>query len=113
MSQLTTHVLDSSIGKPAEGVEVILEQLQPPGDWKKIAEGVTNADGRISDLLVSESLLTTGNYRLVFETSSYFQKQKKKTFYPKVLIEFEITDTSHVHVPLLLSPYSYSTYRGS
>ncbi len=112
MSQLTTHILDTSIGQPARGVAVALEQNNS-GDWKKIAEGITNADGRISDLLVSGNVLDTGNYRLTFDSASYFKNQNKKTFYPKVCIEFEITDNSHYHVPLLLNPFGYSTYRGS
>ncbi len=112
MSQLTTHVLDTSAGKPAEGIPVILDQLIS-GSWKNIAEGITNSDGRITNLLVSENLLENGIYRLTFETASYFKAQNKKSFYPNISIEFEITDNSHYHVPLLLNPYGYSTYRGS
>jgi 5-hydroxyisourate hydrolase len=112
MSQLTTHILDTSIGKPAEGIAVVL-QRELNGDWKKIVEGITNSDGRISNLLVSDDYLETGNYRLIFETTSYFSKQNKKTFYPKITIEFSVTDKSHYHVPLLLNPFGYSTYRGS
>src|SRR5689334_11784016 len=112
MSQLTTHVLDTSIGKPAEDVSVSLERQQS-GTWKKFAEGITNKDGRITDLLVAGDHLDKGTYRLVFDSSTYFKKQGKKTFYPSVTIEFEISDDSHYHVPLLLNPYGYSTYRGS
>jgi len=112
MSQLTTHVLDTSIGKPATGLSVILEQ-KAQQSWKKIAEGITNDDGRITDLLVSENILEKGIYRLVFDTLSYFNGQSKKTFYPGITIEFEISDSSHYHVPLLLNPFGYSTYRGS
>ena len=112
MSQLTTHILDTSIGKPAEGVSVILEQHKS-GSWKKYAEGISNKDGRISDLLVPGQHLDKGSYRLVFDSSSYFKKLDKKTFYPSITIEFEISDNSHYHVPLLLNPYGYSTYRGS
>lgn len=111
MSQLTTHILDTSLGKPAQGVSVILEQRSY--DNKKIAEGITNVDGRIGDLLPKEKVLDAGIYRLVFDTVSYFKKQNIKTFYPQVIIEFEITDASHYHVPLLLNPFGYSTYRGS
>lgn len=112
MSQLTTHILDTSIGKPAQGVSVTLEYLNS-GTWKKIAEGITNADGRITDLPVSSNPMPTGFYRLIFDSAAYFKRQDKKTFYPRVSIEFEISDTSHYHVPLLLNPYGYSTYRGS
>jgi len=112
MSQLTTHILDTSIGKPAQNVSVILEQKQATS-WNKIAEAVTNTDGRISDLLAVNKILDKGIYRLTFDTQSYFKKQNIKTFYPSVTIEFEITDTTHYHVPLLLNPFGYSTYRGS
>ena len=112
MSQLTTHILDTSIGKPAAGISVLLEQKSNP-DWKKIAEGISNADGRINDLLAKDAFLESGDYRLSFDTSVYFTKQNKKTFYPKITIEFTIADKSHYHVPLLLNPFGYSTYRGS
>ena len=112
MSQLTTHILDTSTGKPAEGVAVILEQ-KTNGAWKKIANGITDADGRISDLLATGAYLENGIYRLLFETKAYFTRQDKKTFYPEISIEFFVTDRSHYHVPLLLNPFGYSTYRGS
>ena len=112
MSRITTHILDTSIGKPAQGVSVLLEQKNYEA-WKKIAEGTTNTDGRINDLLSEDKIPGAGIYRLVFETASYFKKQNVKTFYPLVTIEFEITGSSHYHVPLLLSPYGYSTYKGS
>ena len=112
MSQLTTHILDTSTGKPAANVDVSLEKNNS-GSWLKIAHGVTNDDGRISDLLVSGSFLDNGTYRLVFETASYFKSHGKKTFYPKVTVEFEVTDHAHYHVPLLLNPFGYTTYRGS
>jgi len=112
MSQLTTHILDTSLGKPAEGVSVLLE-MNHNGEWKNIASGITNSDGRIMDLLRADANLQTENYRLVFDTDAYFGKQNKKSFYPRITIEFTITDQSHYHVPLLLSPFGYSTYRGS
>lgn len=111
MSQLTTHILDTSLGKPAQNVSIILEQNQA-SSWNKIAEGATNEDGRIS-LLPADKILDIGIYRLTFDTQSYFKKQNIKTFYPSVTIEFEITDATHYHVPLLLNPFGYSTYRGS
>lgn len=112
MSQLTTHILDTSIGKPAEGISVLLEMNQN-GEWKSIAKGITNNDGRIMDLLRADENLKAGSYRLVFDTASYFEKQNKKSFYPRITIEFSIADQSHYHVPLLLNPFGYSTYRGS
>ena len=108
MSQLTTHILDTSIGQPAEGVHIHLKK-----NGKIITEGITNSDGRISDLLPENKLLEIGNYEMVFNVSNYFKKQNKKTFYPKVVIHFTVFDDSHYHVPLLLNPFGYSTYRGS
>lgn len=111
MSQITTHILDTSTGKPAAGIEIVLEE-QSSG-WKKIAEGKTNQDGRISDLISKDAILNPGIYRMIFSVKDYFSASGTKSFYPKVSIEFEITDSSHYHIPLLISPYGYSTYRGS
>lgn len=111
MSQITTHILDTSIGKPAAGISIVLQQEK--NGWNIISNGITNSDGRISDLLLKEKVLDAGIYRLVFDTASYFKKQNIETFYPQVIIEFEIKDASHYHVPLLLNPFGYSTYRGS
>lgn len=112
MSQITTHILDTSVGKPAPDVPVILEQ-KISDNWKKIGEGLTNEDGRVTNLLDKNKILESGIYRLVFETAIYFTEQNKKSFYPRITIEFEIFDSSHYHVPLLLNPFGYSTYRGS
>ncbi|MEO5571225.1 MAG: hydroxyisourate hydrolase [Bacteroidia bacterium] len=112
MSQVTTHILDTSIGKPVMGVSIILEHKLSDA-WKKIAEGITNEDGRVMHLLTKDKILEKGIYRLIFEITSYFNNQNKKPFYPRVTIEFEIFDSSHYHVPLLLNPFGYSTYRGS
>lgn len=113
MSQLTTHILDTSAGKPAARVRIVLEQPGTDGSWQLVAEGKTNEDGRIPDFLKKEMVLAPGMYRLHFDTAAYFSAQQKKCFYPYVQIVFEITDASHYHVPLLLNPYGYSTYRGS
>jgi hydroxyisourate hydrolase len=113
MSQLTTHILDTSIGSPARDVSVILEQYMEQDNWIKIARGNTNGDGRVSNLLPDGKVMDPGMYRLIFETKSYFERQDKKSFYPRITVEFEITDASHYHVPLLLNPFGYSTYRGS
>lgn len=112
MSQLTTHILDTSSGKPASGVSVILFQ-QENDSWKKIASGATNEDGRIPDLLKQDVLLAIDNYKLRFETKAWFDNQNIQSFYPFVEICFTITDSEHYHVPLLLNPFGYSTYRGS
>ena len=112
MSQITTHILDTSLGKPAKGILIRLEQSTFE-NWSAVASGVTNDDGRISDLLPKETKLAHGNYRIIFEVKSYFEKQNIKSFYPSVTVEFEISEDSHYHVPLLLNPFGYSTYRGS
>ena len=111
-SQLTTHVLDTSIGKPGKGISIRL-QMPVNGNWQTIAQGITNADGRIGDLLPSQKNIIPGNYKLIFDTDGYFAAQKTKGFYPEVEIQFTITDDAHYHVPLLINPYGYSTYRGS
>lgn len=113
MSTITTHVLDVSKGCPACGVPVALER-QTGADWEIIGKGATDDDGRLRDLLRSEASLQTGNYRLTFDTETYFAKQRIEGFYPQVTIEFIVRDAEqHYHVPLLLSPFGYSTYRGS
>lgn len=108
MSAVTTHVLDAARGKPAQGIAARLETA----DGKRLADGVTNADGRIGDL--GPDYLSAGDYRLTFATGEYFAAQQVDTFYPQVTITFRIADpTQHHHVPLLLSPFAFSTYRGS
>lgn len=113
MSQITTHVLDTSKGKPAEGIHITLERKTGKDQWEKITSGITNSDGRVTTLLTSDQTLTPGIYRMFFETKAYFDRQQIKGFYPFVSIAFEIFDTEHYHIPLLLSPFGYSTYRGS
>lgn len=110
---ITTHVLDVSRGQPAAGIVVQLEVLGADQAWTKLGEGTTDADGRILNLLAREGF-TAGQYRLTFAMGAYFQSQNISTFYPQVQIEFAVTAASeHYHVPLLLSPFGYSTYRGS
>jgi 5-hydroxyisourate hydrolase len=109
MSAITTHVLDTSRGQPAAGVVVRLER-----GAAVLASGRTDADGRLRDLLPEHVALTPGVYRLVFDTGVYFRDQAVEAFYPHVAIDFEVRDAAqHYHVPLLLSPFGYSTYRGS
>ncbi|MEP7374475.1 MAG: hydroxyisourate hydrolase [Chitinophagaceae bacterium] len=112
MSQLTTHILDTTKGKPAAGVSIILYQYKKE-EWIKITNGVTNDDGRIPDLLKKDVLMELGTYKLRFETQSYFARQSVQTFYPFVEIVFDVITVEHYHVPLLLNPFGYSTYRGS
>jgi 5-hydroxyisourate hydrolase len=113
MSGITTHVLDTSRGRPAEGVPVTLE-IEAAGGWKLVGKGTTNADGRISELVSAEVTIASGVYRLIFDTGKYFAQDQSESFYPQVTIVFRVADqTQHYHVPLLLSPFGYSTYRGS
>jgi 5-hydroxyisourate hydrolase len=112
MSQLTTHILDTTKGKPAQGVTIVLYQGQND-NWKELARGITNADGRIPDLLKKDTVLQHGSYKMRFETKDYFDKDRITTFYPYVEIIFDITSGEHYHIPLLLNPFGYSTYRGS
>ena len=114
MSAITTHVLDIAAGSPARGVPVVLERQTLTAVWEIIGEGITDDDGRRRDLLAPDMSLTPGNYRLTFDTETYFAQQRIKGFYPQVVVAFTVRDASaHYHVPLLLSPFGYSTYRGS
>ena len=112
MSTISTHILDTSKGTPAQNVEVVLYQQQDE-NWNEIAKGVTNSDGRIPDLLSKETIIEPGVYKLKFDTKEYFDASAVQTFYPFVEIVFEIKTDAHYHVPLLLNPFGYSTYRGS
>ncbi len=112
MSQITTHILDTSLGKPANGITISLEE-KTGNNWNTLASGITNSDGRISDLLPDTNFLSHGIYRLLFKVRPYFESMNVKSFYPEITVEFEITEDKHYHVPLLLNPYGYSTYRGS
>lgn len=113
MSGITTHVLDTSRGRPASGVPVLLEFRVDDG-WREIARAETDADGRARQLLPQGAPLTTGTWRLTFGVGKYFASGSVESFYPEASIVFLIRDPEqHYHVPLLLSPYGYSTYRGS
>jgi 5-hydroxyisourate hydrolase len=113
MSWLTTHVLDTARGLPASGIEVRCEQ-EREGKYVECAHGITDTDGRLRSLFAANALMEHGNYRLTFETASYFANLKTPTFYPRVEIVFEArAGETHYHVPLLISPFGYSTYRGS
>jgi 5-hydroxyisourate hydrolase len=112
MSAITTHVLDTSRGCPAAGMHVVLYQ-ECKGDWKAIGEGRTDANGRCNSLM-GDGPAETGTYRLIFHTAAYYKGQTVETFYPEVPVIFEVRDpNAHYHVPLLISPFGYSTYRGS
>jgi len=114
MSGITTHVLDLASGRPAAGVAVKLEILAPGKGWTALAERVTDADGRVKDLIAAGSQLDAGRYRLTFAVGEYHEKAGRPGFHPEVPVVFEVRDPSQsYHVPLLLSPFGYSTYRGS
>jgi 5-hydroxyisourate hydrolase len=113
-SPLTTHVLDTARGIPAAGVRVALDREAAPGTWSRIAEAATDGDGRCKTLLPDGSSLQAGAYRLSFDVGPYFAGQGVATFWREVTVEFLVRDpTAHHHVPLLVSPFGYSTYRGS
>lgn len=113
MSQITTHILDTALGSPASGVTITLCH-RTGGDWSKVGSGRTNADGRVPDLCPQDKVLEAGTYRMHFAVSHYFDEINAPVFYPWAEVVFNIEgDGQHYHIPLLLSPYSYSTYRGS
>ncbi|ETW86990.1 hypothetical protein HETIRDRAFT_305763 [Heterobasidion irregulare TC 32-1] len=129
-SPITCHVLDSSLGKPATGVQVSLQECYSPAFdggpviWEPLAHGYTNSDGRCMDLLPARGseeakdknveLKAGSTYKIVFKTKDYFERSGRRCFYPWVEIPFEVLNpTEHYHIPLLISPYSYTTYRGS
>ena len=110
-SHITTHVLDAARGIPASGLEVTLEQ-RADATWTVLGRGRTDLDGRVNTL--GPQALPAGRYRVTFDTGAYFARQNTATFYPEVVVIVELTDpAAHYHVPLLLSPFAYSTYRGS
>lgn len=111
-SQLTTHVLDTTLGRPAQEMTIRLKHFVNNG-WFTLAQGVTNADGRVADLLPPEKNVLPGNYKMVFETARYFKANNITGLYPGVEICFTVSDDAHYHIPLLLNPFGYSTYRGS
>lgn len=112
MSSVTTHVLDTARGRPATGVAVTLEMRR--GDaWELLASGVTDGDGRWRDL-TADHPLSPAVYRLIFDTGAYFAAHEVEGFFTEATVTFRVADPKeHYHVPLLLSPFGYSTYRGS
>jgi len=114
MSGVSTHVLDTARGKPAADVPLRLECEESAGHWRLVGEGRTDQNGRCVQLLNGGENLSAGNYRLSFDTKSYFAAQKIEGLYPLVQVHFGVvTGEEHYHVPLLLSPNGYTTYRGS
>jgi 5-hydroxyisourate hydrolase len=114
MNRISTHVLDTAQGKPANDVPVRLERQESPGEWRLVASSRTDGDGRCPQLFPENETLRAGTYRLAFDTASYHLAQKTQGLYPVVEITFQVRDgESHFHIPLLLSPHGYTTYRGS
>jgi 5-hydroxyisourate hydrolase len=114
VSKITTHVLDTARGCPAQGVNVTLRQHLPNGDSRFVAAGHTDNDGRLRDLLPSGEPFSAGDYELTFDIEGYLVRTQSPVFFPNVRIAFRVEDPSqHHHVPLLLSPFGFATYRGS
>jgi 5-hydroxyisourate hydrolase len=113
VTSITTHVLDTSAGRPAAGVRVSLQVRREDG-WEGVGSGATDGDGRLRDLLPDGVVVGAGTYRLTFDTGAYFAGRSVRGFYPEVTVVFDVTEPGeHHHVPLLLSPFGYTTYRGS
>ena len=118
---LSSHILDTHLGKPAADIAVTLHRIQDSGVATLLAHGITNEDGRVTPdawqfdttLDSAAQQLSIGRYTVTFDTQSYFDAQQLTAFYPQVIIDFVVNDASHYHVPLLLSAHGYSTYRGS
>ncbi|MHB8611920.1 MAG: hydroxyisourate hydrolase [Candidatus Dormibacteraceae bacterium] len=109
---ISTHVLDTTQGRPAAGMAVTLRRRAADGDWSVVGRAVTDAEGRVKDL--SGAPLLSGDYRLEFATGEYFKGSGAIVFYPEVLVTVVALDgDAHLHVPLLLNPFGYSTYKGT
>jgi 5-hydroxyisourate hydrolase len=114
MKGISTHILDMVRGKPAKDVPVRLEKQNTSGDWRLLTSARTDRDGRCAQLLPEGENLSPGVYRLVFDTGSYYAGQKIDALYPTVAVTFQVRNgEAHFHIPLLLNPNGYTTYRGS
>jgi 5-hydroxyisourate hydrolase len=114
MNTISTHILDTARGCPAAGVPLKLERELPDGSFGPFAQGTTDADGRVKDLLPKGEGLAAGVYRMTFDTAVYFAQTQVEGFYPLVQVQFQVRSSDqHYHVPLLISPFGFSTYRGS
>ena len=107
---ISTHVLDTMRGAPAAGLAVKLERREPDGEWKEVGEAVTDSEGRVRQ--ISDDELESGEYRLEFETQPYFERSGLSAFYPTISVVFTYEE-GHLHLPVLLSAYGYTTYRGT
>jgi 5-hydroxyisourate hydrolase len=114
INRISTHVLDTALGKPAARVPVRLEHREKDGRWTTLGSSSTDADGRCAQMLAESQSVGEGRYRLVFDTATYYAAQKVLGLYPVVEITFEVRKgETHYHIPLLLTPNGYTTYRGS
>jgi 5-hydroxyisourate hydrolase len=114
MNRISTHVLDTALGKPASDMPVRLERRDVSAGWRALVSARTDADGRCAQLLPENDPMPPGSYRLVFETESYYAAQKIAALYPVVEVTFQVrSGEAQFHIPLLLSPHGYTTYRGS
>jgi 5-hydroxyisourate hydrolase len=114
MTRISTHVLDTARGAPATDVSVHLERRESSAQWRVVGSARTDQDGRCGQLLRDGEKLPAGIYRLTFDTASYYAAQGVDGLYPIVQVTFSVRDgETHFHIPLLLSPYGYTTYRGS
>jgi len=111
--QLSSHILDITAGKPAANVKITLSKKNTNDQWVKVEEKFTDTNGRIKDFLKQDGKSHVGIYKLTFHTSPYFAVQQQKSFYPFIEVVFELQDNEHYHVPITLSPFGYSTYRGN
>ncbi|CCZ47157.1 5-hydroxyisourate hydrolase [Bacteroides sp. CAG:661] len=111
--QLSSHILDINRGQPASGVKISLSKLQDNHTWQMIDEKLTDENGRVKDFLEEGTTDHRGIYKLTYHISPYFESLHQSSFYPFIEVVFEIKDNKHYHVPITLSPYSYSTYRGN
>lgn len=111
--QLSSHILDITTGKPASSVKITLSKKDQKDNWVVIDEKYTDTNGRIKDFLKQDGKDNSGIYKLTFHTSPYFKSHGQKSFYPFIEVVFELLDSDHYHVPITLSPFGYSTYRGN
>lgn len=112
--QLSSHILDINTGRPAQCVKIVLSKLSGENNWSVMEERTTDGNGRVKDFLEKRTGADNrGVYKLTYYVAPYFESQAQDTFYPFIDVVFEIKDDSHYHVPITLSPYGYSTYRGS
>ena len=114
MSAITTHILDTALGRPAAGLMVMLDRRSDEGQWETVGRGHTDNDGRLRTLYPGSDPQVPGVYRLTFDTQRYFESLDVEAFYPEVVVVFEtLAGETHYHVPLLLNPFGFTTYRGT